>query len=61
MYAAVHVRDDLHEGDYLTIELDKEDDNELHLHLSSDIYMTVSKEEWERIVEKVAEATFGKW
>jgi hypothetical protein len=60
MYATIHVREDLYEDDFLTIELDEED-NELHLHLSTDIYITVSKEEWERIVEKVAEATFGKW
>jgi hypothetical protein len=60
MYAAVHVRENLYEDKFLTIELDEED-NELHLHLSTDIYMTVSQEEWGRIVEKVAEATFGKW
>jgi hypothetical protein len=58
MYAAVHVREEF--GDYLTIELDEED-NELHLHLTNDIYITVNQKEWETIVEKVAEATFGKW
>jgi hypothetical protein len=58
MYAAVHVREEF--SDFLTVALD-EDGNELNLHLTTDIYMTVNQKEWETIVEKVAEATFGKW
>jgi hypothetical protein len=58
MYAAVHVREEF--GDYLRVALDEEN-GELDLHLTTDIYITVNQKEWETIVEKVAEATFGKW
>jgi hypothetical protein len=46
---------------YPHVELDEENEDELHLHLTSNIYMTFLKDEWEVILEKVNKVTFGKW
>jgi hypothetical protein len=62
MYTALHVREELKTGefDYFSVELDEED-NSINLHLTTNIFISLNKDEWNAIVEAVTKATFGVW
>ena len=69
MYASIHIRDKFDPSDefchYPHVELDEDaeadSDMQVHVHFTSNIYLTFHKDEWNHVVEKVNEVTFGKW